>query len=189
METSWYNRPASDVFTSDGRSLPGSKAGRHNFVELRCPQCDSSDLRKVSLAYQEGLWQVDTRIRLIGLAFGSGGPSVLIGKAAAKGAQQTELSKRLRPPMKWSCGKVVLWFALVLLAFLIGYVHVVMASTHLVSSVPGEMFGLALLGLMIAGPAIVWRHNHFVYQRALERWDRSFVCGRCGAVSEHKIDV
>ena len=36
----------------------------HEHMELQCPNCKSVDLKKVSLAYQEGLNRVSTRTRL-----------------------------------------------------------------------------------------------------------------------------
>jgi hypothetical protein len=61
-----------------------------------------------------------------GVLLGSGGPSALLGKAATKGFHQTELSRRLRPPMKWSYLKLIGWLVLALLVSLIAYVHMVM---------------------------------------------------------------
>ena len=71
-------------------------------MDLHCPQCKSTDLKKVSLAYQEGLYRVDTRTRLTGVLIGSDGPDMVVGKARTKGFRQSELSKILSPPRKWS---------------------------------------------------------------------------------------
>jgi hypothetical protein len=187
MEAGWYNGSVPDVFTSEGRSLPGSKAGRRNFVELHCQQCGSSDLKKVSLSYQEGLYRVDRRTRLRGVLFGSDGPSVLIARGASKGIQHTELSKLLRPPTKWSYLKVVGWFGLVLFVSLIVYIHMVMASPSPVSSIATQI-GICFLcfcaALMLV---VVWRHNYFTYPRQKSKWGRSFMCQHCGAISEREI--
>src|SRR6266478_2131452 len=43
-------------------------------MDLRCPNCHTSDLKKVSLAYQEGLSSVRTKSRLRALLFGEDGP-------------------------------------------------------------------------------------------------------------------
>ena len=70
-------------------------AGRGGPMELQCPNCKSTDLKKVSLAYQEGLQRVSTRTRLRGVVVGSDGPDVVVGRATTKGIQQTEISKAL----------------------------------------------------------------------------------------------
>ena len=67
-------------------------------MDLRCPKCNSADLKKFSLAYQEGLFQVDSRTRLSGVLVGEGGPDVVVGRATTRGIQQTALSKHLSPP-------------------------------------------------------------------------------------------
>src|SRR6266403_3585255 len=82
-------------------------------MDLRCPKCSSADLKKVSLAYQEGLFHVDTRTRMLGLLFASGGPDVMVGRATTRGVQQTALSKSLVPPTKWSYLKLILWSAVI----------------------------------------------------------------------------
>src|SRR5260370_14706111 len=84
-----------------------------NLMDLRCPNCHTSDLKKVSLAYQEGLSRVRTKSRLRALLFGEDGPNVIVGSAVTRGTQQTELSSALRPPKKWSYGKVLLWAGIV----------------------------------------------------------------------------
>ena len=65
-------------------------AGRGGPMDLQCPNCKSTDLKKVSLAYQEGLQRVSTRTRLRGVVVGSDGPDVVVGRATTKGTQQTE---------------------------------------------------------------------------------------------------
>lgn len=82
-------------------------------MDLRCPKCSSTELKKVSLAYQEGLFHVKTQTRMLGLLFASGGPTVVLGRGTTKGIQQTRLSKSLVPPTKWSYLKFVLWSAVI----------------------------------------------------------------------------
>ena len=35
--------------------------------------------------------------------------------------------------------------------------------------------------------AIYWRHNHSTYQSQYTLWNWSFICERCGAVSQHEL--
>lgn len=157
-------------------------------MELRCPNCGSTHLKKASLAYEEGLSRIRAKSRLRGLSFGDDGPNVIVGAARTKGSHQTELSGRLRPPMKWSYLKLVNWFGLALLVSLIVYVHMVMASTAPVSSAPGEIGAAICLGAFVFVCAVAWRHNRLKYPREFAKWDQSFVCQRCGTVSEPNLD-
>src|SRR5258708_25656851 len=83
-------------------------AARGEKMDLRCPSCNGTDLKKVSLAFQEGRVRVDTRTRLRGVVVGEGGPNVVVGRATTRGIQETEPSKLLSPPTKCADLKLVL---------------------------------------------------------------------------------
>lgn len=152
-------------------------------MALHCPRCQSTDLKRVSLAYREGLYHAETRTRLTGVFIGSGGPDMIIGRTRTKGFHQTELSKLLSPPVKWSFWKLLFWSGLVSVAALIAYVNYAMASAPPVSVLPVEIYALTFPGVVTVLLILFWRHNHSVYQREWGRWDRAFVCNRCGMVS------
>ena len=92
-------------------------------MDLRCPKCNSNDLKKVSLAYQEGAYRIDTRSGMRGLLFAGGGPGILVGRATTRGSQQSALSKRLSPPSKWSYLKLIGWSGVATLIALVIYVN------------------------------------------------------------------
>ena len=154
-------------------------------MDLRCPKCSSTDLKKVSLAYQEGLFRVDTRTRMLGLLFASGGPDVMVGRATTRGVQQSALSKSLVPPTKWSYLKLILWSAAISFVALVTYVRVVMTSPPPVSSLPVKIYAVVAPLVFLCLVVSIWRHNHSGYQRQYAEWDQSFICERCGAVSGH----
>jgi len=156
-------------------------------MDLHCPNCKSTDLEKVSLAYQEGRFQVDTRTRLRGVVVGEGGPNVVVGRATTHGVQQTELSKQLSPPAKWSYLKLVLWSASVSLMALIVYVRSVMSSSYPASSLPVKLYAILAPAAFILLVTLYWRHNQSTFQRQYAEWNRSFICGRCGTVSQHEL--
>jgi hypothetical protein len=157
-------------------------------MDLRCPNCRSTDLKSVSLAYQEGLYRVDTRTRLTGVLIGSGGPDMIVGRARTKGFRQTELSKLLSPPMKWSYWKLLSWSGLVSAAALIAYVNYAMASRPPVSVLPVEIYAVTFSSFFVLFTWLFWRHNHAAYRRQYNQWNRSFVCQRCGNVSERSVE-
>jgi hypothetical protein len=159
---------------------PGPPRGKQ--MDLRCPNCNSSELKRVPLAYEEGRSRLAARIRLRGMVFGDDA-NVIVGRAVTSGMSETELAKTLRPPKKWSYGRVLLGAVLVALASLIFYVHVVMESTSKTSSMPIVLLGIIELGLFFVLLFLTWRQNYLIYPRQYERWNRSFVCQRCGAVN------
>src|SRR5258708_20183325 len=72
-------------------------AARGEKMDLRCPSCNGTDLKKLSLAYQEGRVRVDTRTRLRGVVVGEGWPNVVVGRATPRGIQEKTQSKLLIP--------------------------------------------------------------------------------------------
>ena len=158
-------------------------------MDSRCPKCNSTDLKKVSLAYEEGLYQTEGRTRLRAVAVGGGGPDLVVGRATTQGSQQSAFSKELSPPVKWSYLKVIGWSVLVFVcaSWLVFYVNTVTTNATTVSSAPltflvlisGATFALLLF--------LVWRHNHSSYQTQYAQWDKSFICERCGTVSQQAL--
>jgi hypothetical protein len=156
-------------------------------MDLRCPKCNSTDLKKVSLAYQEGLYGSHARTRLSAALVGGNGPDLVVGRATTQTSHQSALSKRLSPPAKWSYLKVGSWSILAFLCvgWLVFYINTVTTNSSTVSSPPMTFFVLisgASFALLLF---LVWKHNHSSYQRQFAEWDHSFLCARCGAVSRH----
>lgn len=160
-------------------------AGSGGPMDLQCPNCRSTDLKKVSLAYQEGLEHVSTRTRLRGVAVGSDGPDVVVGRASTKGIQQTEISKALAPPMKWSYVRLFGRSALVFLSigWIVFYANTITKNSSSVSSVPLTIYAMLSAGVFVVLLLVYLKHNNSVYPRKYAEWDRSFICRRCGAVS------
>ena len=158
-------------------------------MDLRCPKCSSTDLKKVSLAYQEGLFHVNARTRMLGLLFASGGPDVMVGRATTSGVQQSALSKSLSPPTKRSYLKLILWSAAISFVGLIAYVRVVMTSPPPVSSLPVKTYAVVAPVAFIFLIVLIWRHNHSTYRKQCATWNKSFVCGQCGTVSQHGLPL
>jgi peptidoglycan/LPS O-acetylase OafA/YrhL len=156
-------------------------------MDLRCPDCNSADLRKVSLAYQEGQFHVNTRTRLRAFLFGTEGPSLVFGKAVTQGVHWTQLSKRLSPPRKWSYVRLILGTVVVTLAALFAYVVFVASSPPPVTTLPLKTYVFLAPVVFLVLAVAVWRHNHLRFPQEHARWDSSFICQRCGAVSYHDV--
>jgi hypothetical protein len=153
---------------------------------LHCPKCNSTDLKKVSLVYEEGLYRTDARTRLSAALVGGNGPDLVLGRATTKATHQSAFSKELSPPAKWSYVKVGSWSVLAFLCigWLVFYINAVTTNSSTVLSVPLTAFGLVSCGIFVLLLFLVWKHNRFTYQRQYAEWDRSFVCQRCGTITE-----
>jgi hypothetical protein len=158
-------------------------------MDLRCPKCNSTDLKKVSLAHEEGLFRSEGRTRLRAVVVAGGGPDLVVGRATTHGTQQSALSKKLAPPVKWSYLKVTGWSVLlfVCVGWLVFYVNTVATNATTVSSAPLTLFALIYSAIFALLLFLVWRHNHSSYQTQYARWDKSFICERCGTVSQQVL--
>lgn len=155
-------------------------------MELRCPKCNSTDLKKVSLAYQEGFFQTQGQTRVRAAVVGGGGADLVFGRASTRASHQSALSNKLSPPAKWSYRKLIFWSALVFLCggWLVFYINTISKNATTVSS--PALTGYALIGAVALAVllAFVVRHNRSVYPKRFAEWDRSFICMRCGSVSD-----
>jgi hypothetical protein len=160
-------------------------------MDLRCPKCNSTDLKKVSLAYQEGLYRSDARTRLSAALVGGNGPDLVVGRATTQASHQSALSKRLSPPAKWSYLRVVFWSVLLFLCigWLVFYINIVTANSSTVLSPSLTLYVLISAPIFILLVFLFWRHNHSVYEKQYAEWDRSFICQRCGDVGPQDPSV
>ena len=156
-------------------------------MDLRCPKCNSTDLKKVSLAHQEGRFRVDTRTRLRGVIVGEGGPDVVVGRATTRGTHQTELSKQLSPPAKWSYLKLFGWSVVFSLVALVAYVRSVMSGPSPASSLPVKLYALFCpvfwLSFLLSIGGTITRP---IRANTLSGTVRSFA-NDAGTVSEHDL--
>ncbi len=168
----------------------GSGAARGDKMDLRCPKCNSTDVKKVSLAHEEGLFRSEGRTRLRAVVVGGGGPDLVVGRATTRGTEQSALSKKLTPPEKWSYLKVIGWSVLVFLCsgWLVFYVNTVTTNATTVLSAPLTAFSLISGAVFVLLLFFVWKHNHSTYQRQFAQWDDSFICQRCGTVSQYNLN-
>jgi hypothetical protein len=111
----------------------------------------------------------------------------LVGRTSTRGSQQSALSKRLSPPTKWSYVKLVGWSGVVTLIALVLYVQHVMASPVPASSLPVKLYVVFATLVLFLLVGIVWRHNHSAYEQKYARWNDSYICERCGTVSQQAL--
>ena len=146
-------------------------------ADLRCPNCNSTDLKKVSLAYEEGLFYTVARTRLRAVVVGGHGPDLVIGKATTRGFHQSVLSKQLSPPVKWPYRKLILWWAVVScsIGWIVIYINSFMKHSSAVLSPPLTGFALLSAATFLLLLVLFWRHNQTTYKRRYSQWEHSFL--------------
>lgn len=128
-----------------------------------CPNCNSTDLRKLSLIYAAGVYESRGRIGL----FLRGGDDLLFGKYS--GTSQSRQSKLVGPPRKAPyTAPVILW----LLCF---FIVMAFAGRGKLSA----LMAIASVGYVFLLPALLigtFIYNFFGYQKRYRNWDLRFLC-------------
>jgi hypothetical protein len=157
-------------------------------ADLRCPNCNSTDLKKVSLAYQEGLFHTVVHTRFRAVAVGSDGPDLFVARATTRGFHQSVLSKRLNPPAKWSHRKLIRWWVAVSISigWNVFYINTGHKNSAGVPSPSLTIFALLSAATFLLLLVLFWRHNRTNHKRRYSQWERSFLCQRCGTITEQQ---
>ena len=93
--------------------------------------------------------------------------------------------------MKWSYRKLILWSVVVFLSigWILFYVNTLTKKSAAVLSPSLILFsGLSTITFLLL-LVLFWRHNQSAYKRRYPQWERSFLCQRCGAVTEKPMTV
>lgn len=127
---------------------------------MYCSNCNSADIRKLSLVYESGLSFVDTSTTGVGFAGGGLG----VGGAHTKGTHVTAISQKAAPPTKQSYGPAVFMLVATAMLALIWHLWVI---------------GVVLAIVMVVGTS---DYNKKKWPPLYAAWDQKYLCGRCGAM-------
>lgn len=157
-------------------------------MSFSCPNCSSSDTRKLSIIYSQGTSSIETTT--VGVGAGTHGLRA-IGAAHSLGTSQSELAKQLAPPKKKSTAAP---FGAAIGAGLVFGVFgdVLYNSTFgLQGEAANNAAGYVLLagfGLAFLGAIPMYReakaYNEDTYPAEYAKWDRKYFCLRCANIFE-----
>jgi len=158
-------------------SLPLPSTAWHSImtVNLNCPSCSSGETQKLSLVYEQGLSNINTKSATGGIGLSGGGLGLASVSTTTTGVTQTVASQRSAPPSKKRYFKP-------LLTILIVWVLVtlfVMPGNFL-----GKVFELLWMGASAAWVVYAFKYNSTVWPGLQATWDRTFVCNRCSNIFE-----
>jgi uncharacterized C2H2 Zn-finger protein len=157
--------------------------------ELKCPRCGTENVRDLDLVRAEGSSHIhiESESTPTGLAIFSGAPLwAQDRRISSHGTIQSELARSLGPPAPPRWGMIA--FAVFLLYMLSIFLNHV--APHLASA---RMLAVArpLTGLLVLVAAWLlarrYRDRREQWEDAVRRWDRSFLCNRCGMVFEFEF--
>jgi hypothetical protein len=97
-------------------------------------------------------------------------------------------SSQLNPPVKWSYRKLILRWALMFLSigWILFYINSFIKHSSAVLSPPLILFFRIAVVILLLLVVLFWRHNQFAYKRRYSQWERSFLCQRCGTLTEQE---
>jgi hypothetical protein len=142
-------------------------------MKTNCPNCESDDVYLCSTAYEQGTTHTKTKGRgtasTVGYSPGTGmGTAQTNVSTSSSSVSRTAFAQKAAPPKSY-LPRMIIWAVLSLLAVV------------LTRSAPGFIKDLAWLSLAGAAVATFFSFRHRpAYQEALARWQKSWICGRCG---------
>ena len=64
------------------------------------------------------------------------------------------------------------------------YMNTGTKNSSAVLSPPLTLFAWLSVATFLLLLVLFWSHNHFAYKRRYSQWERSFLCQRCGTLTE-----
>jgi len=152
---------------------------------MQCPKCGTDECTKLSLVYLNGVSNLRTTSRGRGFDFGEMAGAFSF-RSRGRGRFQTRLSKMAGPPLKLRYRHLILCWGLGLgiMYWLFGYLVWLRELSAVRSVALFPQYAHVLSGVALFVLASFWWYNHQVRPQLLRRWERSFMCDRCGAIFE-----
>jgi RNA polymerase subunit RPABC4/transcription elongation factor Spt4 len=154
-------------------SNPKISAGHSSTFDLSCRKCRSDNVKKLPIAYAEGLSMVNLNSSGAGIGIGSGGIGLGVGASDTRGTSQTLWSSNMAPPELNHNTEVF------------GVIAIVLVLIAVCLFITTSFLGGAVIG---AGAVFFWRLSNQTYKENYERkqeiakWEASYVCLRCGEI-------
>ncbi len=137
-----------------------------------CDKCNSEDVQKLSVIFENGTHNINTNSRSTGIGIGSGGSvGVMSGNTNTSGQSQTLLAQKVAPPSKNSSN-------LYQLSFLIGFILIMFfreMDWKLIAGIIFFAFGMKVYKVTKA-------YNENVYPEKYNNWLKSWHCNKCGNI-------
>jgi len=141
--------------------------------EYVCTSCSSENIQRLSVIYQGGISDINTKSSGTGIGFGRGGIGIGFGRKRTKGTSQTAASLRAAPPPKK--------------AFLKPLAGIFVCAFILMLFAEGTKFLVALVYLLWAGGSVAWvvfaiNYNKKTWPPLMRVWENSYLCNRCNNI-------
>lgn len=143
-------------------------------MNFSCTSCKSDNVQRLSVIYEGGLSDVNTKSKGTAIGFGRGGIGVGVGASKTTGTSQTAASQRAAPPPKKRFLKPLAW---IFVPFLI--MTVVVGKSYVGEIILNVAWLAASLGWIIHA----FQYNAKKWPLLKATWDNSYLCNRCNEIS------
>jgi hypothetical protein len=143
-------------------------------MDFICPSCKSDNIQRLSVVYEGGLSDINTKSKGTAIGIGRGGIGVGVGASKTTGTSQTAASKRAAPPAKKRYLKPLL-----------GIFGVFMLSLIFIGAKSDFLGSLLTIGWVAASAGWVYfafQYNSKTWPSLKASWDNSFLCNRCNEI-------
>jgi hypothetical protein len=72
------------------------------------------------------------------------------------------------------------------MGWIVFYLNAITKNSSAVLSPPLTLFALLSAATFLLLLALFWRHNQTTHKRRYSQWERSFLCQRCGTLTEQE---
>ncbi len=138
---------------------------------MQCTKCQSDNVQSLSVIYESGTSQINTRSRTTGggIGFGGGGLGGAVGggRTTTSGTQQSHLAAKAAPPKKKPLSPAFIAVGIGLILVMAG-----LPAVFLIIAVA--------IGIFLGYRA--WKYNKEEFPPKYEVWTRSWHCNKCGTI-------
>lgn len=140
-------------------------------MDFVCPSCQSDNIQRLSVIYEGGLSDINTKTKGTALGFGRGGIGVGVGASKTTGTSQTAASQRAAPPAKKRYLKPLL--------AIFGLFIVISIFMGTKSNLVANALGFVWLAASAGWVYFAFQYNSKTWPPLKAAWDDSYLCNRC----------
>lgn len=149
-------------------------------MDFVCPSCQSDNIQRLSVVYEGGLSDINTKTKGTALGLGRGGIGVGVGASKTTGTSQTAASKRAAPPAKKGYLKPLLG---------IFGIFIVLSMFLGKSEILGALMGIGWLVASAGWVYHAFQYNAKIWPPLKATWDSSFLCNRCNEMFDLALEM
>ena len=138
-----------------------------NLQKYQCPNCQTVNVQKLSMAYENGVSVSIINTKNVGIGVAGGKLGVGLGHSGGTSTTKTELSKKLEPPEKKSMISIIVYCII---------------GMAVVGKTIGWGFFTSTITLLVVIGSIWerWDYINNIFPQEMEKWNRQYLCLVCG---------